>query len=104
MLWRFPELVAAREVDVLPGHGRYLLEAGDGQAVALLFAALDQLRDEAGVVVDDAVGDESAAFAPKFLLDFAPKAQPAEVGERHRPAQLVVVLAPVERRLHVAPQ
>ena len=104
MLRCFPELIAAREVDVLPSYGRYLLEADDRLVAALVFAALDKLRDEAGIVVDDAVGDKPAPLAPKFLLDFSLEAQPAEVGERYRPAQLVIVLAPIERRLHVAPQ
>ena len=59
---------------------------------------------DGGVVKDDAVGDQAAAFRPQVLFIFGLEAELAEAGEGYRSSQLVVVFSPVDRFLDVLTQ
>jgi hypothetical protein len=56
------EQVASKEMDVLPGHGRYLLQQPDRFLVVGGLVALEQGREQDAVVGDDDVGDQPAAL------------------------------------------
>jgi len=60
-----------------------------------LFLVLQERREDRGVVKDDAVGDQAAAFRPKLLVKLGFEAELAETNVGDRAAQLVVVFAPV---------
>ena len=59
------------------------------------------MREEGGVVIDDAVGDQSAALGPEVLLVFCPKSQLSIVGIGDRATQLVIVFPPIYGPLYV---
>src|SRR5271165_3301447 len=59
--------------------------------------SLEQFRYDAGIVVDDAVGQQPRAFAPELLLLIGSDSQFAAVGIRDRAHQFVIGLAAVER-------
>jgi hypothetical protein len=54
------------------------------------------------VVIDDAVRDQTGAFAPDLLFLFGLKAQLAEIGVGNGSAQLMIILAAVESPLDIA--
>ena len=56
------EQVAPEEIDMLPGHGRYLLQQSDRLLVGGGFVPLQQGREQDAVVGDDDVGDQPAAL------------------------------------------
>src|SRR5260370_41247773 len=59
---------------------------------------------DGGVVKDDAVGDQAAAFRPQVLFIFGLEAELAGAGEGYRSSQLVEVFSPVARFLDVLTQ
>jgi len=63
-----------------------------------------QVREDRGVVRDDAIGKQPAALAPQVLFIFRPESQLAEVGVRDGPVQLVVILPAVQGPLDVLTQ
>jgi hypothetical protein len=99
-----PEGVFAVEVYVFPTHGADPLDPIRQIEFFLVFGMLEQFGEDAGVEVDDAVGEEAGALAPDLLFDVRPDLQPTGVCIGHGPDELMVRLAPVQRLLHVAPQ
>jgi hypothetical protein len=59
--------------------------------------ALEQFRWDAGIVVDDAVGQQPRAFAPELLLKIGSDSQFAAVGIGDRAHKFVIGLAAVKR-------
>jgi hypothetical protein len=56
------EQIAPQEMNMLPGHGRYLLQQRDRLLVAGGLIALQQGREQDAIVGDDNVGDQPAAL------------------------------------------
>jgi hypothetical protein len=54
--------VASKEMDMLPGHGRYLSQQPDRLLVVGGFVPLQQGREQDAIVGDDDVGDQPAAL------------------------------------------
>jgi hypothetical protein len=84
--WPLGELKPSVEVDVLPSHRGDLLDQLATLDIATHFSIGQQAREEGGIVVDDAVGDQAAALIPDFLLLFVFEAQLTEVGIGDGPA------------------
>ena len=61
---RLAKFITTEQVDVRPSHRGYPCQHGGSVLVARLFPAGQQARNEAGVVIDDAVGEQPAAFVP----------------------------------------
>lgn len=89
---------------MLPGDRRHLGQLLYPRQIAGGSPLLQHSRQDHRVVVDDAVHQQPAALAPQLLLLLRPVAQLPEVRVGDRLPQLVVVLAPVQRPLHVLPQ
>ena len=56
------EQVASKEMDMLPGHGRYLSQQPDRLLVIGSVVPLQQGREQDAIVGDDDVGDQPAAL------------------------------------------
>ena len=56
------EQVASEEMDMLPGHGRYLSQQPDRLLVIGSVVPLQQGREQDAIVGDDDVGDQPAAL------------------------------------------
>jgi hypothetical protein len=54
--------------------------------------------------MNDAVGQQAAAFVPYLLFVFGSEAQFAEIGEGDGPTELVIVLTAVQSVLDIAPE
>jgi hypothetical protein len=87
---------------MLPGHGRDLREQYGASGIAQPRLVRMQVRQNRGVKINDAVGDEPTAFLPELLFIFRLKAQLPEVRVGDRPAELMVIFSPVECPLDVA--
>jgi hypothetical protein len=94
-------LVAPTAMKVLPGHRRRLREEGRAVLVALVSLVGDQVGQDRGMIINDAVGHQPATFLPQLLFIFCLEAELAEVGIRDRTAELVVILATVQGPLRV---
>ena len=99
----FQELEPTVKINVLPGDGGNPFRGLGASGVAGSFLVLQEPRQDGGVVKDDAVGDQAAAFRPQLLLILQLEAELAETGVGDRSAQLVVILTPVQSLLNVLP-
>ena len=100
----FTELIAAVEIDMLPGDRGHPDETGGAGRVAAAFLVSQQMREDGGVVRDDAIGEQPTALAPQVLFIFRPEPQLAEIGVRDGAVQLVVILPAVQGPLDVLTQ
>jgi hypothetical protein len=66
--------------------------------------AFQETGQDGGVVKDDAVGDQAAAFRPQVLFILGLETELTEAGEGYRSSQLVGVFSPVDRFLDVLNQ
>jgi hypothetical protein len=62
--------------------------------IATRFSIGQQEREESGVVIDDAIGKQTAALVPQLLFPFRLETELAEIGVGNGSAELVVVLDP----------
>jgi hypothetical protein len=86
---------------MLPGHGRDLRQQRGAGGVTQTFFVGKQVGQNRGVIINDAVGNQPTAFLPELLFKFRLEAELAEVGIGDRAAELVVILAAIERPLDV---
>lgn len=78
---------------MLPGYGRSASKPLGHIKITLLLLDFQELGKEGNVVVDDAVGDESAALIPYMLVMFRLEAELSKIGEGNSPPQLMIALA-----------
>lgn len=65
---------------MLPSNRRNLLEEGGCLGITVALFAFQQRRQDRGIVVNDAVGNQTATFIPDLLFVFGFEAQLAKVG------------------------
>ena len=68
------------EINVLPGDGGDLFGALRTLGISGRFLVLQEPREDRGVVKDDTVGDQAAAFRPEFLFILGFETELAEAG------------------------
>ena len=88
----------------MPGHRGDASQEGDAGGIALGFFDGDSTLNHAHVVEEDGVDEQPAGLIPQRLFVFGAIAQPAGVDMRERFLEMVVLLAAIERSLHIAPQ
>ena len=98
------ELIATVEIDVPPGDGRYVFDCVSASHIAGSLLMFQEPGKNGGVVKNDAVGNQAAAFRPEILLILGFEAKLAEAGEGDGTTQLMIVLAPVQRLLDMLAQ
>ena len=97
------EVELSQEIHLSPSRRTDLLyPVGQREIAAAAFGALQALGQNAGVVVNDAVRQQSGAFAPHLLLQIGAGAQLGAVGMGHGANQLVIGLAVIQRALDIA--
>jgi hypothetical protein len=82
----FQELESASEIDELQGGVASLLSRLSSQRISGTFLVLQGTGEDRGVVEDDSVGDEAAAFRPEFPLALELETHLAEAGVGEGPA------------------
>ena len=66
------KLITPVKIGVLPGDGRYLFGCVCALHIAVPLLVLQKTREDRGVVKNDAVGNQAAAFGPEILLVLGP--------------------------------
>ncbi len=70
--------------------------------IPLLLLDFQKSGEEGNVVVDDTVGNQSAAFIPYVLVMFRLEAELSKISVGNSSPQLIVALTPIQSALYVA--
>ena len=76
-------------------------QQGGASGIPVAFFVGEEGGEDRGVRINDAVGNEPTAFLPQLLFLCGLEAELPEVGIGHRTTQLMVILATIERPVHV---
>jgi hypothetical protein len=63
-----------------------------------------EIGKKRGIIKDDAVGDQPAAFNPDLLLPLRFETQFAKISSSNRPPQLMIILPAIQSLLHIPAQ
>ena len=93
------EEIGSLKVDVVPCHGGGLLDDLQARGVPLVFKAGQELAEDAGVEVNDGIGDQARAFIPQHDLFVRTAPELIPVDATHSAPQLVIGLTPIQSSL-----
>jgi len=89
---------------MLPGNWRNTSEEIDLFLFSRGFFDLKQLRQQSGIVVNDAIRDQSTAFTPDQLITFGLEPQGAKISIGYGSAQLMIAFSAIHGLLDILPQ
>ena len=88
---------------MLPGDGGDLFGYSRALHIPGSLLVLQELGKDRGVVEDDAIGDQAAAFRPEFWLVLGLETEFAAAGVGDGAPQLVIVFAPIQETVAELP-